>query len=238
MTTESKHVMIAGGTSGIGLATAKKLIEKGIRITITGRDNEKLQHVLTELGPLASGEVVDSSDIAQLQAFMKKIDPITDLVITVSGGKGMGLFRDLDLQQLKEGFEEKLFPQLATAQAAIPYIASHGSITFVSAASSQAKREGTGGLAAINGSLEIMVPVLAKELKPIRVNAVSPGVINTPWWNFLPEETKLQTFQQLAQSTPVERVGQPEDIAAVIDTLLGNTFITGQVITVDGGYSL
>jgi NAD(P)-dependent dehydrogenase (short-subunit alcohol dehydrogenase family) len=83
-----------------------------------------------------------------------------------------------------------------------------------------------------------MVPTLAKELRPLRINAVSPGVIDTPWWNFLPEDARNATFAQYAQAAPVGRIGKPEDIAAVIAQLIQNTFITGQIITVDGGLAL
>jgi hypothetical protein len=85
----------------------------------------------------------------------------------LTGAKGGGLLSGLDLEQLRAGFEEKFFPQLQTLQAALPYICIHGSVTFITAVSAQAKARGTGWLGAINGALELMVPVLAKDLKTV-----------------------------------------------------------------------
>lgn len=231
-------VVIAGGTSGIGLATAALLAKEGNEVFITGRNEQKLQQALATLPASARGQAVDSTDIPTLKTMMAATGSIDHLVLALSGGKGAGLFKDLDLAQLREGFEEKFFPQLQTLQAALPYIVAGGSITFISAVSGHARMPGIAGLAAINGALEVIVPILAKELQPIRVNAVSPGIIDTPWWDFMPADRRRETFRQYAQSTPAGRIGQPEDIARMVALLIGNTFITGQVMTVDGGLGL
>jgi NAD(P)-dependent dehydrogenase (short-subunit alcohol dehydrogenase family) len=94
---------------------------------------------------------------------------------------------------------------------------------------------GTAGLAAINGAIEAAVPTLAKELAPTRINAVSPGVIDTPWWDAMPEEAKATIFRQAAERLPVRRVGRPEDVAQAIVFLVHDSFVTGTIIEVDGG---
>ncbi|KAA2241431.1 SDR family oxidoreductase [Chitinophaga agrisoli] len=228
-------VVIAGGTSGIGLATAALLAKEGAAVTITGRNPQKLEQALATLPDTAQGACVDAADVNQLKTFMAATGPIDHLVLALSGAKGAGLFKDLDLTQLREGFAEKFFPQLQTLQSALPYLTAGGSVTFITAVSAQANMPGTAGLGAINGGLEIMVPILAKELQPLRVNAVSPGVVDTPWWSFMPEDTRKAAFAQFAQTTPVGRIGAPEDIAKAIGMLIANTFVSGQVITVDGG---
>ncbi len=108
-------------------------------------------------------------------------------------------------------------------------------MTLVSAASAGAAIPGTAGLAAINGALEATVPVLAVELAPIRVNAVSPGMVDTPWWNALPPETKARYFERARRTLPVRRVAAPEDLAEVIVLAATNRFMTGSVLTCDGG---
>lgn len=95
----------------------------------------------------------------------------------------------------------------------------------------------TAALAAVNAGIEAIVPVLAVELAPHRVNAVSPGVVDTGWWDFL-GEAKPAAFEQLASGTPVGRVGTPADIAAAITFLIDNTFTTGVALRVDGGARL
>lgn len=231
-------VIIAGGTSGIGLATAALLANNGADVIITGRNPEKMEQALATLPAAVKGQLADAADVEALKACMAAAGQIDHLVLALSGAKGGGLFRDLDLAQLRAGFEEKFFPQLQALQAALPYMTANGSVTFITAVSARAKAPGVSGLGAINGALELMVPVLAKELKPLRINAVSPGVIDTPWWRFLPEEARRETFSQYAQAAPVGRIGKPEDIAAAIAQLISNTFITGQVLTVDGGLGL
>ena len=83
-----------------------------------------------------------------------------------------------------------------------------------------------------------MIPALAKELKPLRINAVAPGVVNTTWWDFLPPHKKKETFKQYSETIPLGRVGEPEDIAKMIFSLIDNAYVTGQIIAVDGGLSL
>ncbi len=232
------RVIIAGGTSGMGFATAKLLAQKNFEIIILGRNEEKLNQALLEIGHSAKGKCVDATNLERLKQTLADIGQVDHLVIALSGGKGIGLFRELDLDDLRKGFEGKFFPQLQTAQAVLPYITPTGSITFITSISSQSKAIGTAGLGAINGAIEIMVPTIAKELKPIRVNAVAPGVVNTTWWNFLSPEKKEDTFKKYAETIPLARVGEPEDIAKMIFAFIDNDYITGQVIAVDGGLSL
>lgn len=213
-----QKIIIAGGTSGIGLATAKLLVSKSYQVTILGRNPEKLKNALAEINQSnpsggiqkqnnikAEGKNVDAKNANELKKAFLKTGKFDHLVITISGGKGKGMFQDLNLKTLKEGFEEKFFTQLQTAQEALPYLNVRGSITFITAASAQSALPGTSGLGAINGALETMIPTLAKELKPRRINAVSPGVINTTWWDFLPAEQKKETFEQYAKTIPACR---------------------------------
>ena len=134
--------------------------------------------------------------------------------------------------------EGKFFAQISVAQCALNNLVSGGSITFISAGSARVALPGTIGLAAINGAIETIIPTLAKELAPIRVNAVSPGVIDTPWWDKMPKEARDSIFEQTSKSLPVRRVGRPEDVSQAIAFLIENTFVTGTIIEVDGGAHL
>jgi NAD(P)-dependent dehydrogenase (short-subunit alcohol dehydrogenase family) len=233
MTLQNKKIIVAGGSSGMGLATAKMLQENGALVTVTGRNQEKLNNVKS-LG--LSTAQIDSSNITSLEKFFASQGNNDHLVIAVSGGKGIGNFNELSLENLRTGFEEKFWVQLYTLKAALPYLNPKGSVTLITAISATAKFPGTSGLAAINGALEIMIPILAKELKPLRVNAVSPGVIDTDWWNFL-GAAKDETFNSYAAQTLVGRIGQPNDIAQAIQFLIENEYMTGKVIGCDGGLS-
>lgn len=230
--------VVVGGSSGVGLATAQYLAAQGAAVVIVGREQAKLDQAAATVGHGARAFSVAADDQPALEQFFAGLGPVHHLVLTLSGGKGMGLFRELDLNELRAGFEGKFWVQLGVLKAALPYLEPTASVTFVTAISARATSPGTSGLAAINGALETMVPILAKELRPVRVNAVSPGVIDTPWWNFLPADAKQQTFGQYAAGTPVGRVGQPEDVAHTIQFLIENSFITGSIIEIDGGLRL
>lgn len=233
-----QRVVIMGGSSGIGLATAHMLIQVGAQVMITGRDQGKLDAALAQLGEQASAAVVDATSLPALHSFFESYGAFQHLVIAVSGGAGQGAFRQLDLAVLRQGFEQKFWAQIAVAQASLDTLQSGGSITFITAGSSRVALPETAGLAAINGALDAIVPTLALELRPVRVNAVSPGVIATPWWDRVPEQFRNAFFEQTAASVPVNRVGQPEDVAHAILFLIQNGFMTGTIIDCDGGAHL
>jgi len=228
----NQKVVVAGGTSGIGLATARHFLQEGAIVTVTGRSAERRRSAERE-GLHAAA--VDSQDRKALDAFFAGHGAVDHLVISLGGSKGMGEFAGLSLDLLREGFGEKFWPQLETLQAALPYLRVDGSVTLVTAISAIAKLSGVSGLAAMNGALEVMVPILSKELPAIRINAVSPGLIDTPWWHFVPAEGRQEAFAQFTAGIPAKRAGRPEEVADAIGFLAGNGYMRGKVIGVDGG---
>lgn len=235
MNLKNQKVVIMGGTSGIGFSTAIAAASAGAIVAITGRDSDKLKEATSKLPKTVEGDLVDATSLDALTNFYKKLGPFDHLVLSVSGKVGGGPFKNLNIGQLRQAFEAKLFAYFMAVQASLPTLRVGGSIVLVTASSARTSYPGTSGLAAVNGALEAMVPTLALELKPTRVNGVSPGIIDTPWWNTWPREQREAAFVQVAASTPVGRIGQPEDIAQAILFLLENSFMTGTVIECDGG---
>lgn len=227
--------IIVGGTSGIGLATAQAVIAQGHQVVAVGRDPAKFDAAV-RLG--AGVARLDAIDLDATRALFAQLDAFDHLVLCASGASGAGPFRNLDLAALRQGFEGKFWAQVNCAQAALETISEQGSITFVGAISSRAMQPGTAGLAAINAALEALVPVLASELRPLRVNAVVPGVVDTPWWSRMPDGQKARLFEDLARRVPVGRVGRPEEIAEAILFATRNGFVTGSIIDCDGGWKL
>jgi NAD(P)-dependent dehydrogenase (short-subunit alcohol dehydrogenase family) len=237
MTYFPEHAIIIGGTSGIGLATAQRLAGAGMRVTIAGRNKERLAAAAASIGDI-DARPLDAANASEVRTFFTALGAFDHLVLALGSGRGLGQFATLDLDQVRLGFEEKVWPHLSCAQAALPTIRKDGSITFISAVSAQMSAPGSAGLAAANGALAIVTPILAAELKPLRVNAVTPGVVDTPWWNFLSAAEREAAFVDYAGKTPVGRVGASDDVAKAIAFLIGDSFVTGHVLTCDGGLRL
>ncbi|WP_222443366.1 SDR family oxidoreductase [Streptomyces misionensis] len=236
-----QRVVVMGGSSGIGEATAAFCAADGAEVIITGRGQDRLDAAVARLadrGGKVSGHRLDASDRAALDAFFAGSGTVDHLIVALSGGKGAGPFAALELADLAAGFDGKFWPQVQVLQAALPALRRDGSVTLVTAASARAAIPGTAGLAAINGALEAMIPPLAVELAPLRINAVAPGIVDTPWWDDKPAEQRQAMFEDIAAATPVGRVGHPEDIARALHMLAANGFVTGVVLEASGGASL
>lgn len=227
------RIVIMGGTSGIGLAAAELLAADGDNeVIVTGRDPEKLAAVKDRV---AAAEAVDGCSTEQVAAFFERIGAIDHLVLAFSpGAVGFGALRDIAVDDVRAGFEGKLFPYLFAIQRADV----RGSITLVSAASARAALPGTVTFAGVNGAIERIVSPLAAELAPVRVNAVSPGVIETPWWSFLPPTERAAQFATTAQTLPAARIGTPADVAEAIGYLIAASYVTGTILPVDGGFTV
>jgi NAD(P)-dependent dehydrogenase (short-subunit alcohol dehydrogenase family) len=229
--------LVVGGTSGIGLAAARQLSAAGARVHICARGQERLD-ALAQSDPALTGHQADGGDREQIAALAAAIGPVDWLVITLGGSEGAGPVADLDLGVLRRAFDAKFWGQLTTIQAVLPHLARGGSITLVGAISAQAGMPGTAGLAAINGAVEALVRPLAVELAPVRVNGVSPGLVDTPWWAGLPAGQRHAFFEQAAAVLPARRVATADDVAAAVVLAAVNPNLTGTVIQSDGGARL
>jgi NAD(P)-dependent dehydrogenase (short-subunit alcohol dehydrogenase family) len=235
---DNRHVAVLGGSSGIGLETARLLAGAGTQVTIGGRNRGRLDAAAAQLDGRAQAVAVDAGQVDSLKQFFAQAGPISDLVITVTGRGGAVPVSELTEADLPAAFAGKTIPHLQALALALPSLATDGSITLVTAGSAQSALPGTVGLAAVNGALEAAVAPLAFELAPRRVNAVSPGVIETGWWDELPDDARQEAFKTFAERALVRRNGHPRDVAQAIVALLGNGFITGVVLPCDGGLRL
>jgi NAD(P)-dependent dehydrogenase (short-subunit alcohol dehydrogenase family) len=239
MSFDGQRVVIIGASAGIGEATARTFAQRGATVIIAGRSRERLDQAARRIGLPVEVAELDATDRGALDAFFAAAGTLDHLVLAASpGAVGVGPIAALDEAALRLAFDGKFFAHVKAIQAALPHLRKDGSVTIVTAASARAAFAGTAGIAAANGALETMVAPLAVELAPLRVNAVSPGVIDTHWWHGLPEDQRLAYFDAVAAVTPAGRVGQPEDVADAIAYLAGAGFITGTILECTGGSNL
>jgi NAD(P)-dependent dehydrogenase (short-subunit alcohol dehydrogenase family) len=226
------RAVVMGGTSGIGLATAEQLTDAKLDVTVTGRDPGRLAGLA---GRFAGAERLDGIDRDAVSAFFDRLGQFEHLVLAFSpGAVGLGPIRDISLGDFETAFTAKLFAYVhAIRQAQVTE-----SITMISAASARAALPGTVTLAAVNGAIERIVSPLAAELAPVRVNAVSPGIIDTPWWSFLPEDQRQAQFTAAAGSVPTGRIGTAADVAGAVAYLVEASLVTGTILPVDGGFTV
>jgi len=233
-------VVVIGGSSGMGLAVARRCLADGARVVIAGRSRQRLEEASAELGrpPALAAISADIADQAQLQHLFEQAGTLTHLVVTAAD-LPYGPVLTLTEDSMMRAVRSKITGPLTAAQLAAPRMPPHGSITYTSGIAAYRPMPG-GALAAItNGALESMVWTLALELAPIRVNAVSPGWVDTPIWDNLgTPEAKEARLGEMAARLPGRRIGHAQDIANTIAFLIGDSFVTGTVLHAEGGQLL
>ncbi|MFD1676448.1 SDR family oxidoreductase [Alicyclobacillus fodiniaquatilis] len=237
MSLKGKHVVVVGGTSGIGLATAKAFLDEEAEVVIASRSTAKLTSAKQVLGHNIQAFELDFRSEESAAEFFKQTGQIDHLVITAGEGV-MGHFRDLDVTDAKTAFDSKFWGQYITARAVVPYLTNTGSITLTSGVYGVRPPKGASTLASINSAVDGLVRGLAVDLAPVRVNVVSPGIVDTPIYAGMPSDQRQQMFSGIAGQLPVGKVAKPEDIARAYIYLAKSEFTTGTVVLIDGGAHL
>ena len=226
------RVLVVGGSSGIGLATAAAAAEAGAAVTIASRSLTKLESAVSTLGKTARAVALDTGDVAAVERLFADDAPWDHIVVSAAQTPS-GPVRGLSLADAKIAMESKFWGAYHVARAA--KIREGGSLTFVSGFLSVRPSSNSVLQGAINAALEALARGLALELTPVRVNAVSPGLIATPLWSGMADDKRDAMFAGAAQRLPARRVGQPEDIANAVMFLVKTPFATGSTVRVDGG---
>lgn len=229
---QGQTAWVFGGASGIGLATARLLAEARAQVIVAGRSHERLQAALAALPAGVAGEAVDAADAEALAAAFARRGRFEHLVLSIGASSVIGPYRQMTEDGLRRTFEGKYWAYQRTTLAALPHMQG-GSISWVTGAAARAAIPGMAALAATNGALHAMVGPLARELAPIRVNAVAPGFIDTPMTQALSDRAREALFSQI----PMGRLGTADDVARAVAFFISDdaTYITGQVMHVNGG---
>lgn len=236
----NSRILIVGGSSGMGLALARRTLAIGAEVIIVGRNEDKLKRTGAELQSAAlstvAADITQEGQVADLFERVGRLDHIVSTAADIEGA--YELLPSLDLRAAQKVVESKFYGPLLLAKYGVPVLSPTGSITFTSGIAAYRPAARGSVVAAVNAGLEGLVRALAVEVAPIRVNAVSPGWVDTPIWTFVAGDKKDETLSAMAKRLLVGRVGQPEDIADAISFLMGNAFTTGTILHVEGGHRL
>ena len=225
-----KKVVVVGGSSGIGLATAEMAKAQGAEVIIASRSADKVKAAADKIG--AKGIVADVTNDDSVVNLFKAIGPVDHVVVSAAQLKS-GPFKTVSMEDARSTLEGKLWGAWRVARAA--EIKAGGSLTLVSGFLSIRPRPNSAIVGAANGAIESLTRALALELAPVRVNCVSPGIIDTPIRAGMPEAARKDMLAKIAAGLPVGRVGLGEDIAVQILAFMANGFATGAIVYVDGG---
>ena len=235
MDLHEQRVVVLGGTSGIGLATAKAAAGRGAQVTVVSRRPASVDRALADLPPGAHGKAADLTDPHQVRRLFKDLGGIDHLVFTAGEPLALMSLDSLDLDKARDFFTLRYFSALFAVHVAVPHLRPEGSITLTTGIAGQRPGPGWAVAASICGAVESLTRALAVELAPIRVNAVSPGVVRSPLWASMTHASREQLYRDTAAAIPAGRVGEVDDIAQAYLYCLTQPFTTGSVLTVDGG---
>lgn len=235
MDLRGQHVVVVGGTSGIGFAVGRRALDAGAEVTVASSRRTSVEAALERLGEGARGEVVNVLDTAAVEAFFSATGTVDHLVYTAGEPLSMMKVADLDLDRARSFFEIRYFGALNAVHAARPQLRDGGSITLTSGTAGE--RAGTGWAlgASVCGAMNSLTRALAVELAPVRVNAVAPGITRSPVWAEMDAAGQEAMYEQVGKALPLGRVGEVEDVADAYLYCLGQQYTTGTILGVDGG---
>jgi NAD(P)-dependent dehydrogenase (short-subunit alcohol dehydrogenase family) len=227
-------VVVLGGSSGIGLETARQAHEAGASLILTARDPERLHRVGLQLH--ASISAFDLGDADRLTGFFAHLPGLVDHVFVSGFGPRYVSFAELDVTTIRQGFE-RIVLSVQIARLAKDALQSTGSLLLIG---------GTGGrrpsagplISAVTAAMPALARSLALELAPARVNVIAPGFVDTPLSASILGDDLDARREQLRESLPIRRVIGPQDVAGLAIDLMANTAVTGATFDVDGGQRL
>lgn len=229
-----KKIVVIGGSSGMGFATARMAAAEGASVVIASRSEEKLRKAKAQIKGDVEVLTVNVVDEESVKALFEKVGSF-DHLTTPGNEAAMGPFLELDTKTARTAFDSKFWGQYHAAKYGAQKIRAGGSITFFAGIWSQRPVPGSSVITSINSAIEGLGRALALELAPVRVNTVSPGIVDTPIYSMMPPERKEAMFREMAASLPARRIGRPEDIAQTVLYLMSDGFATGSTLYVDGG---
>jgi len=233
---QGQRVLVVGRGSGIARAVTLAARDAGAKVIAAGRDKDTLTAAYAG-EPAISTETVDLTDEASIAALGEQFGSV-DHVVSTASARARGRLAELDRDAIRQSFDTKVIGPLMLAKHLAARMNEGGSLTLFSGVAAAKIAVGTLGVAITNGAADTLARSLALELAPIRVNAISPGVIDTGAWDALGEQGKADYFAGMSARNPARRIGTADDIANGVLFAMTSTFLTGQTLHIDGGEPL
>jgi NAD(P)-dependent dehydrogenase (short-subunit alcohol dehydrogenase family) len=231
----NRSVLVIGRGTGIARAITLAVRAAGARVVVAGRDQPALAAAYDDPGITA--EQVDLTDEAGIVSLAERMGRV-DHVVSTASARARGAIGDLDAKTVTMSFQTKVIGPILLAKHFAPRMPTDGSFVLFSGSSARKPTIGMLAVGATNGAVDVVTRTLAVELAPIRVNAISPGTIDTGAYDALGEDKKAAMFATRSEHNPARRIGTSEDIAEAVVFALTNTFMTGISLGIDGGEPL
>lgn len=234
---KDRRILVVGRDTGIARAITLAVRAEGGEVVVAGRNPDKLARAYHDPGITA--EALDVTDDESIEGFAGRIGHL-DHVVSTASARARGTLPQLQREDLLVSLNTKLLGPVMLAKYLAPRMDGHHDNSFVLFSGIHAFKAKVGylGVGITNGAVDFLTRSLAVELAPIRVNAVSPGVIDTGAWDAMGVDGKRRYFQAIGAANPVGRIGTAEDIADAAVFAMANTFMTGVTLKIDGGEPL
>lgn len=236
MELKGKRIVLIGGSSGIGFAVAAASVKEGAEVFIGSSQQSKIDEAVKQLGGSATGAVVDVTDESSVAGFFEQAGPLDHLVYTAGdwGNRDPKKITETKLEDFVQALSVRFSGAVLAVKHAAPKLDENGSITLTGGLVARRPRKGAPLTTAMAGAVEHLTCGLAVDLAPVRVNAVCPGLVATAVWG----ENAAEQFKPFIETLPLKRMGAPEDIAESYLYLMKCSYVTGDILLVDGGRSL
>ena len=232
---ESQRIVILGGTSGIGLATAERAAAEGAAVVVASSHPDRIDPALELLPDTAEGYTVDVRREDEVRDLFGRLGSFDHLAFTAGETLQIGPIAETDLDGARRALDVRLWGAYAAAKHAVRHLRPGGSIVLSTGVAGARPEPDWTVAASICGALDALTRALAVELAPLRVNAVSPGVVRSNLWREMSDEDRSAMYDSLSEALPVGRVGEVDDIAETFLYLMRNGYSSGTIVTVDGG---
>jgi NAD(P)-dependent dehydrogenase (short-subunit alcohol dehydrogenase family) len=229
-------VVVIGGSSGIGLETARQARAEGAKVVITGRNKDRLHDVASELD--AEMAAFDALDFERLRLFFDELPTPIDHVLVSGSGPYYGPLAEFDFERARRDVDAHLWLQIHVAQIGANKVRPGGTLLFISGTGGRSQGPGLTLISALTAATPALAKNLAVEIAPVRVNVIAAGFVDTPLSASLLGDDIEERREQLRRTLPIGRVVGPADVAALAIHLMVNTAVTGATYDIDGGQQL